>query len=242
MADSDAADIRQSAEALYAEGQEIWDRKDQWNFHKRAGIEAFVVGHCLEVLDRSDLVLNAGSGGEPYSWLPQNTINSDLFLEQVRRLPKAVVSDVCSLPFPNATFDFSVCVGSVLNYAPLLESLSELARSLKIGGHLLIHFESSNSFEQWLSPNRNKSVVRITTINSGKIDKIWIYSPGFVAEALQSFGLEIRKMGSFHIASAFASRLGASQEKAAKLGRLDRWLSFLASAADDQIILAEKVS
>jgi len=242
MGDRDAAEVRQSAEALYAEGQEIWDPRDRWNSHKRSGIEAFVATWCLDVINAARLVLNAGSGGELYNWLPRRTVNSDLFFEQVRGLPSAVVGDVCLLPFANATFDLSVCVGSVLNYASLLEALSELSRSLKVGGHLILHFESSNSFEQWFSANWNRSIARITTVNSGRTDRIWIYSPRFVEDALRSLGLEIRKRDSFHIASALATRLGLSQDRAARLGRLDGRLKYLAAAADDQIILAEKVS
>ena len=40
MADNDAAEVRLSAEALYAQGQCIWDSHDLWNTHKRAQIFA----------------------------------------------------------------------------------------------------------------------------------------------------------------------------------------------------------
>ena len=242
MNDTEAADVRLSAEALYADGQVIWDRDDLWNQHKRTGIEAFVVRRCMSIVSAAHLTLNAGSGGEQYAWMPHNSVNSDLFFEQVKNLPRAVVGDVCSLPFANETFDLSVCVGSVLNYASLLEAIRELSRSLKRGGHLILHYESSNSFEQWLLRNWNVSVARITTVNGGRLDKIWIYSPRFVTEALRSFGLVVREKDSFHIASAIASRLGAGQNKAARFGKYDAWLKFLGRAADDQIILAEKVS
>jgi SAM-dependent methyltransferase len=242
MDETEAADIRLSAEALYADGQVIWDRDDLWNQRKRAGIEAFVVRRCLPIVSAARLTLNAGSGGERYSWMPRDSINSDLFFEQVRNLPRAVVGDVCSLPFANETFDLSVCVGSVLNYASLLEAIGELSRSLKRGGHLILHYESSNSFEQWFLRNWNASVARITTVNGGRLDKIWIYSPRFVIGALRSFGLIVREKNSFHIASAIASRLGVGQNKAAKFGKYDAVLKFLGGAADDQIILAEKVS
>lgn len=242
MDDSEAADVRHSAEVLYAKGQEIWSRKDLWNLHKRAGIEAFVISRCLPLLRGAGLVLNAGSGGESYSWLPPHTVNSDLFFEQVKRLSRAVVSDICLLPFADNTFDVSVCVGSVLNYASLLEAIGELSRSLKVGGHLILHYESSKSLEQLFSENWNKSIVQISTINGGRTDRIWIYSPEFVSGALRTFGLEIRQKDSFHIASAMASRLGFQQGIAAQFGILDRWLRPFGAAADDQIILAEKVS
>ena len=242
MDDSEAADIRRSAQALYADGQAIWHKQDRWNSHKRAGIERFVTDKCMPILGGARTILNAGSGGEPYGWMPTHSINTDLFLEQVKRLSRGVVSDICRLPFADATFDLNICVGSVLNYVSLLEALAELSRSLKRRGHLIIHFESSNSFEQWFTPNWNKSVARITTINSGRVDKIWVYSPKFVVEVLASFGLQVRQRDSFHIASAMASRLGQKQDRAARFGNFDGWLKLFGAAGDDQIILAEKVS
>src|SRR5580704_12734371 len=105
MDDREAADIRLSAQKLYAEGQEIWDRKDRWNQYKRAEIDAFVTQKCLPLVRTAGRTLNAGSGGEGYSWLGDNTVNSDLFIEQVRKLSQAVVSDVCKLPFLSNAFD-----------------------------------------------------------------------------------------------------------------------------------------
>lgn len=242
MDDSREAEVRESAQALYGDGQKIWHAHDAWNVHKRAGIEAFVRRHCLQYLCSENLVLNAGAGSERYGWMPAAAVNSDLFLAQVQQLPRAVVSDICQLPFPDELFDVVVCVGSVLNYASMLEALTEIHRCLRTGGHAIIHFESSNSFEQWFSSNWNRAVARIETINSGRADKIWVYSPRFVSSLMESIGLKTRRRSQFHIASAAASRLGIKQQTAARFAALDGLLSFAGWAADDHIILAEKAA
>lgn len=242
MADNDAAEVRLSAEALYAQGQCIWDSHDLWNAYKRAQISKFVEVVASHPIANAELALNAGSGGEGYDWLPRGTINSDLFLEQVRKLPRAVVNDIAALPFPDSTFDLCVCVGSVLNYASAIEAIYELCRVLKPGGYLILHYESSNSFEHWLTRNWNRAVARIVTTNSGHMDKIWVYAPSFIADILARCDLTIRAANSFHILSSVASRLGFKQNVAATLARYDHWFAALRNAADDQIILAEKIA
>lgn len=240
MDDSPSIDVRRSAFRLYAQGQEIWQRGDLWNAHKRSCIERFVAQSALELIDAAGSILNAGSGGESYNWLPKTAVNSDLFLEQVKKLPQAIVSDVTSLPFSDGSFDLSICVGSVLNYVSIGEAIGELARTVKPGGHLIIHYESSNSFERWFTRSWNKAVAGITTINSFRVDKIWVYSNRYVAEVLAEYDLIPLKAQSFHIASALASRIGLSQNAAARFAVLDPWVKILGTAADDQIILVKK--
>jgi len=192
MADSRGEEVRQSALALYSDGQKIWDPSDAWNVHKRTGIEAFAFRYCLEILSGAESVLNVGAGSDLYSWLPPCTINSDLYFEQVRRLPRAVVGDVGQLPFFSSTFDVIVCVGSVLNYASLLEALAEIHRCVRLGGHAIIHFESSNSFEHWFSMHWNRAITLVSTVNAGREDKIWVYSPRFVLGTLENLGFRIK--------------------------------------------------
>jgi hypothetical protein len=238
----EADSIRQSANAHYGDGQTIWDQSDRWNCYKRQQISRFVEAQAPQILTDSAAVLNAGSGGEPYRWLPSATINSDLYLAQVRKLPNAVVCDISLLPFADSVFDLVLCVGPVLNYAPVFESIAELSRVTKVGGHVVLHYESSRSFEHLLRAPWNRLVSAVETINGGEADRLWVYSPTLIKHLVHQHGLVIRREWKFHILASAATRIGLSQQRAAGLARLDHLFSWLNELADDRIILAEKIA
>jgi hypothetical protein len=135
-----------------------------------------------------------------------------------------------------------VDVGPVLNYAAVVESVCELSRVTKIGGYVVLHYESSRSFEHLLRRPWNRFVAPVETVNSGHADRLWVYSPKLIDKLLRQNGLMIRRATSFHIVSSAAIRLGLSQPKAVRFAKLDRLFSWLGFFADDQIILAEKTA
>jgi hypothetical protein len=117
-----------------------------------------------------------------------------------------------------------------------------MGRVTKTGGHILLHFESSSSFEHIGRRRWNKSIALVETINAGKTEKIWTYSPHFVIAIMEAYGFIARASGAFHIASSMVNRLGWRQPVAAVAARFDRYVQALRYLADDQIILAEKIS
>jgi len=231
--------VRQSAEALYGRGQQIWYSDDPWNVHKRREIDAFGRAAMLEIGDRAARVLDVGSGNQPYDWLPETTIHLDRFEAQLSAALNGVAADAESLPFNSNFFDLVVCVGAVLNYVSAAETLAEIARVLAPSGLLLLHFESSASAEHLGAKRWNAPVARLDTINSGRPDSIWIYSPRYVQHLLARHGLTIRKTHRFHMMSALGLRAGLSQNMSVKLLALERFLK-VPLLADDVILLAEK--
>ena len=242
MASEYGNDVRGSAEKMYANGQIIWDPIDRWNGYKRAKIDSFGRASTTDMLHDKSTWLNAGSGSDAYCWIPKSAVNSDLFFNQVSHLPNAVVSDVCSLPFADKTFDVVVCVGSVLNYVPALEAIAELGRVLQKDGYIILHYESSTSFEHFGRKYWRNAVARVQTPNSGRMDQLWVYAPKFIESALRACSLEIQRRSAFHIMSAVAYRCGMSQDTAAAYSRFDEMLQWLGWFADDQIIIAKKIS
>lgn len=239
---ADAETIRKSAQTLYRAGQPIWNPSDAWNTYKRARIDAFVRLNCAELLKQSECVLNAGSGGEAYEWLPPSAVNVDLFEAQVRKLSSAVVGNLEETPFVPAAFDMIVCVGSVLNYISAIEALREMDRILKPGGHLILHYETSESFEHLGYPRWRKPVARVETFNSGQADTVWVYSRSFIRDIVGGFGWSIIHAERFHILSTLGTRLGLSAQRAAAWAAMDRWLGPLNHFADDEIILIAKTA
>ncbi|TAJ33645.1 methyltransferase domain-containing protein [Bosea sp. (in: a-proteobacteria)] len=232
--------VRQSAARLYGDGQPIWKASDRWNARKRAAIDQFARRHAQEHLDGARFVLDAGCGCEPYDWLPRNTVSFDRFWKQTRQRSWPAAGDLTRLPFRTSSIDVAVCVASVLNYVPAAEALSELARATRPGGHLLLHFETSTSLEQFGRRNWGALATRLETLNSGREDTLWIYRPSYVRTLLTSLGFEIQRQQSFHILSALGLRIGLGQQSAARLAIFDAMLAPLGDLADDVILLAEK--
>jgi SAM-dependent methyltransferase len=237
---SDELLIRESAGRLYGKGQPIWDPKDRWNCYKRSIICEFSEQYARPLFAQAETILDAGCGSERYTWLPRGEIALDRFLGQLQDRARAVVGDLGLLPFKSESIDFVVCVASVLNYVSAVEAISEISRVLRPGGHLLLHYETSTSFEHLLRPRWGNSVVRIDTINSGRDDTLWIYRPSYIAAILANAKFEIKRERAFHIASSFGLRLGFGQQWSARLAGLDRFFYALRTFADDVIILAEK--
>lgn len=242
MRSSDGRLIRESAERLYGQGQPIWDPQDRWNAYKRSAINCFAERHARTLVQRAETILDAGCGCEPYPWLPTHAISLDRFKSQLQGRSKPIAGDLERLPFGDHSIDFIVCVASVLNYVSAAEAIVEISRVLRPGGHLLLHFETSTTFEQLFRLRWGAPVVRIDTLNSGRQDTLWIYSPSYVNALLSNRGLSIKQRQGFHIGSALALRFGFDQQVSARLAPLDRFLGVLHPFGDDAILLAEKLA
>ncbi|PZA09719.1 hypothetical protein DNX69_20390 [Rhodopseudomonas palustris] len=241
MLQSDDLPIKKIIERLYGDGQAIWDAHDRWNRYKRAGIDGFAKEFVSPLLARSKSVLDAGCGCQPYSWTPPLSIGFDIFEKQLAARQLGVVGDVSRLPFRDGSFEFIICVASVMNYVPALETISEFSRTLRQGGHLLLHYETSTSFEHFLTRRWGAPVTRINTLNNGREDAVWVYSSEYIDSVLTLNGFRVLKQRFFHIASALLLRVGFSQQRAAGLAALDCALKPFDRLGDDRIILAEKL-
>lgn len=226
---------------MYADGQPIWPVDDLWHQHTRSQLEQFTLQHAVNFLHSATNVLDVGCGRDHYEWMPRRTINLDRFFSQVQNRSKALVADLERLPFHGASFDLVICIGSVLNYVSAVEAIAEIARVTALGGHAILHFETSSSFEQLGTRRWNSSVHLYKTINSSRSDFIWLYSPSFVNQVIDSAGFKILKMARFHILSALLTRIGVSHNKAVFAAKFDPLVPWLRQFADDRIILVEKI-
>jgi SAM-dependent methyltransferase len=233
--------VRQSADRMYAAGQEIWPSGDPWHQHTRREIELFIHQHGRELLASSNSILDAGCGRDSYSWMPDRTTNLDRFYDQVRQKKRAVAGDLEYLPFKSSSFDLVLCIGSVINYVSALEAINELARVSKPGAHLILQFECSSSFEQFGKSSWNAVAHLNRTVNSGRSDDIWIYSPSYIFRALEGAGFRVLRKARFHVVSALLTRLGMDHNRATSAAKYDRFFSWLNLFADNLILLAERV-
>jgi SAM-dependent methyltransferase len=233
--------VRESANRMYSAGQEIWSSGDLWHQHMRRQIEAFVLRHGKPLLELSPAILDAGCGRDSYSWMPPHTTNLDYFYEQVSEKQHAVVGDVKALPFVPSAFDLVFCIGSVLNYVSAFEAIAELARVCKPGAHLFLQFESSSSFEQIFRSSWNAPAHLNRTVNAGRTDHIWIYSPSYIFDVLKQVGFRVVDSNRFHILPALLTRIGVGHGRAAAIAKSDEFFPWLGLFADNVILLAERI-
>ena len=236
----ETAAVREAASSLYGCGQEIWSHSDKWNAYKHFRVDSF----CRSILEgwsgSLGRMLDVGAGRDGYDWIPESAVRLDRFACQVERYSLPVAGEVENLPFVDGSFDTTICVGSVINYASAIEAVAELLRVTKRGGFLILHFETSTSFEHVGTNRWGVSAAPLDTLNSSRADHIWVYSPNFIRASIRANGGRIQKAVAFHILSSLGLRLGWSQDRASQFARLDAFLPFLGKFADDVIFLVGK--
>ena len=181
---ADIAELKTRAKTAYDQMEAVWPVDDPWSAYTKRNINAFV----QRVVPSGALrILNAGCGGNDYG-LPPGMIaaNMDISMRQCRPLPHPVVGDVEHIPFPDNSFDVTICVGAVINYVRAEVAIPELVRVTKPGGLTLVDFESSFSAEIMFSKPwaKRKSVIERLYIDH--MDKTHLYSLGTCARAVRT--------------------------------------------------------
>jgi SAM-dependent methyltransferase len=163
------------------------------------------VRRCLP--EPKPAILNAGCGGNDYGLRADLIVNLDISMRHCEALPHAVVGDIETIPFPNDCFDATVSVGAVLNYVRPERAIPELVRVTRPGGLILVDFESSWSAEIMFSSHWRKPVSVIERLYVDRMDKTYLFSPGFVRTMFEDHGAVIVASGGYHIATALWERI-----------------------------------
>jgi SAM-dependent methyltransferase len=171
-------------------------------------------------------------------------VHYDLYKVSPEGNGEFIRGDVEEMPFSNESFDFVICVGSVLNYCDPTRCLSEISRILKPQGLLVLEYERSASAEFVWQRGFGSSACRFRTFFGSETTFIWAYSDSFVNGilALNQFVLVRSKW--FHCLSALALALLRRPERAAHLMPFDGLLSKLRIAtavASNRILVAQKI-
>jgi SAM-dependent methyltransferase len=222
-----AAAMKARALSQFNNASDVWPEDNAWSAHTRREISRRLHRHLLEFSAESsiDRLLNIGSHGNAYGVRVPEHVHIDLAENALAGLPLAVVGDAELLPFADHTFDIAVCVGSVINYCSPPRVFFEIARVLKPGGHLLLEYETSESFEFVMSGDFGKDVALVETFYNCASDKIYVYSSRYIQNALHAAGFSIQASERFHILSALAFRLIKSERIAATFARFDDAIS-----------------
>ncbi len=229
----------------YSSDQEIWQNEDKWHQYNFSEIKKFLLPTRDKYSNTNTIILNAGSGGQNYGFNEVQMYHIDIVDAKIKEKVNYIVGDIQQLPYVADFFNLVLCVGEVINYCDAQKSISEFARVLKIGGEVIIEYESSRTLELIFKKEFNSSSVIINTFYRGKQEKIWYYSESYISNLLSTYGFEITRIDRFHLLSIFVYRITKSQNFAAKFSKLDsviKLIPWINKCASNVILTAVKTS
>lgn len=238
---------RSRVRSEYNNTSDVWDLSDRWHLWARRQIETEMSAIAIEfaALPQTDgLVIDVGSAGNPYSLGNVQRIDVDIAERRLLGCSLPLCANIEALPIRPQVADLTVCVGSVLNYTSLEESLFQLHRVTKAGGSLIFQLELSNASEFIGSRAYGADAAFVSTFYRGE-ERLWVYSDSYVRRVLATTGLTIRRVRYFHILSSLLLRLTRRPALAARVAPLDRPWSTLKIAgrfADSGIYVCRRDS
>lgn len=216
---SNSDPVKDHARELFSHLKDPWPSHDRWSRHTSTNLAALIAEFAT--ISEGKRILNVGSHGNSYGLHADNQIHLDIAEPSMTGVALAVVGDAETLPFGNEVFDFTLCVGSVINYCSAAAAIAEMGRTLKKSGRLLLEFETSDSLEFMLTPDIGKDVALVRTFYNRMPDRLYVYSCNYISAALRANKMEIDQVRRFHLLSPLAYRLTRSERVASRFARYD---------------------
>lgn len=217
---------------------------DKWHLFTATEIDREIVSYWNSLSDRSAyLVLNAGAGGHDLDLTASTTINLDISETRLAPLPHPLLASVENLPLADASVDAIICVGSVINYCDAAVTIMEFARVLKVGGSLILEFDSSQSAELITQQAFGQSAAIAETFYAGQDEAVWVYSAEYVENLLRAARFDLIHRVAIHVLSPWSLLLLRNLRAAAAIARLDRIarrIPFLTRWASNHLFFCEK--
>lgn len=205
---------------IYSSLENVWPDNNKWYDYTHKVIVQFIENELAPKLNKTSTILNAGSGGSVYN-VPGIFYHVDIAENLIKNLPHHYVASIENLPFEKNTFDSVICVGSVINYCSALECLTELIRTLKPGGYMVLEFERSNTAELWFKKDYGKRVTMQDYQYLNHIHTLWLYSEKYVCNVLAQNHITILKIKRFNSLSALINRVFQNEEISGIFGKYD---------------------
>lgn len=229
----------QKVKELYEKADSVW-QDDNWYSYSRKMINKFIFESNLS---KEDFILNAGSGGSTYN-LSNKMQHLDIAANKIESYENYTVGTIEDTPYLSNYFDCTICVGSVINYVDAVKSISEIHRTLKQGGKLILEYDSSYGYEYLGTKAYKKDAELINLKYYDEYNEQWVYSPRYIDNLLRSYGFKILRKKGFHILGSLHFRFFQNENKAARFDKFDHLLEkipYFRNRADNIIILAEKL-
>lgn len=226
---------------LYNNIDKIWPINNAWYDYTHKIIISFILEY-KKLLSSDSKILNAGSGGSEYD-IPGEFYHVDLSGKHINRFTHHYISSVEKMPFENNVFDFTICVGSVINYCNALTALSEIDRVTKTNSYLILEYERSLTGELlWNKSHGKSTTLQIYNFNGQENHKLWLYSDKYINHILQELQYKIIDDQLFHSLSSVYNGLFDNELKAGKIAKYDKYLPRLIkyNIAHNRILICHK--
>jgi SAM-dependent methyltransferase len=205
---------------LYNQLDNMWGA-DSWHDHTRKRLAQHLKRQA-KLAETANVVLHLGSAGESYGLQGRWSCHIDLAEKRLLGASGAVIGDVHALPVQQLSVDFCTCVGSVLNYCDAVVVLREISKVLKPGAHLIVEFETSDSWEFLGTPVYRQSAALSETFYGGDPDcKLWLYSFSYIKALFDANDLSIKTVERSHVLSSLIYRWTKDVSRSAGYGRID---------------------
>jgi len=193
--------ITQNYQEFY-EDPHVWNHFDRWHRVTRHRIGKAIHGLFRSGTERLRIA-NIGSGGESYELQSDHQFHVDLVIGRLPR-QRSLIADIRSLPIATAAVDVALCVGSVINHVDAGLAVNELTRIVRPGGRIVLEFDSTDGLNHVFSPAAGKESAVLRTFYNGRTVVITEYSRCHVERLLETAGVSVDVLFSFHILSAAA--------------------------------------
>ena len=213
---------------------EVWDRTDRWHAWSRRQIEQEMLAVSQQFVPRTDnssLIVDVGSGGYSYFESACPRVEVDIAETRLRQSKWPVCASAENLPLLPRISDLTICVGPVVNYCSLEETLNELAVVTRDQGLLVLHVELSNSWEFFGTKAYRADAAFVTTFYKGT-EQYWVYSNDFVRRMLVAYGFKVERIRYFHLLSSLIYRLSRSPNLSSYFAVVDAFVRRLWMASE----------
>ena len=217
---------------------------DSWHDHTGEEVRREIVRSWNALRSRPEhVILNAGAGDNDLRLCPSTTINLDVSEAGVLSLHNPLVASIENIPLEDSSVDTVICIGSVINYCDAAVAIVEFRRVLRLGGYLILEFESSYSAELLRQDAYGQSAAVVESFYADQPEVVWAYSPKYVRNLLQAANFRIGRRVPVHVLSPWVLLLLHNVRVAAIIARLDRVtrrLPFLTRWASNHLFFCEK--
>jgi SAM-dependent methyltransferase len=200
----------------------IWQCNDKWHWYTHKKITKYInFTFKRENISKESYILNAGSGGNDYGLKDFKIMHLDIAKEKIKKFPKYILSSIEKIPLEKNSFDFCICVGSVINYCSAEIAIKEISRVLKPRSRFILEFEKTNSWELLGSDNFNKTLAIIDTFYNYQPEKLWAYNEKYILNILERNNFDVNSFERFHLISPMIYKIFKSENFSSYFAKMD---------------------
>lgn len=224
---------------LYNDAEQVWPYNDPWHLYVKNTINKYILKWCDS--KSTNYILNAGSGGTDYE-IQGEICHLDIADKKISNKNINVVGTIEDIPLEDNSFDYIICVGSVINYIHNIgKAISEFKRVLKPKGKLILEYERSNTAELLFTKQHGIDCHYQKYFYNGQIHGLWLYSDKLINQIMAVNGFKRTKQFRFHTLSALGEKMKLSLKTQCRLTKLDNLIyPFSYNLAHNRISLWQK--